>query len=330
MFYLLHSIAGNCFSTKSNIACEFMQKNSMARFQLERGHPDISQILTMVSDKDLILPPLSQIALAEICRYNTTMSIYSDTLTISPTLSEATIKKLALSLNFSDHYYPLLNAEFVRSAVIKSLFQPEKVHLQLHKLVVEVFDYERMVFQVFFHSSLAHLLQFDLSFNGIRRLFSAAFPAFKALIVHSSGIIVNGRVALFLAPDEGGKSTAVGLGPPENVLCDDYNVLSHRQGICEAHATPWGNLCNGPVSAPLGGLFFLEKTADFSLSPLKAAEAVARIWAENVRFLKLLPRELKNRAFHTLTDICQKTPAYTMAFAKDYIDWQAIEQAMAR
>jgi hypothetical protein len=300
----------------------------MNKFCLEDGHTDIAQILYEIPDKELVLPPFSPAEFSEICKFNATTIIASDTLTISPTLPGETIKKLAVSFNFKDPYYPLLNADVVRSAIKIKLTRPDKIRLQLHKLVVEIFDYEHMVFQVFFHSSLSYMLKFDLSFNGMKRLFAAAFPNFDSILVHSSGIILKDRAALFMAPDEGGKSTAVGLGKKENILCDDFNVLSRRKGICKVHSTPWGRLCNGPVSAPLGGFFFLEKAKVFSLRSINAQEAVINIWNENFRFLKNLPKEMKVQAFNTLFDICREVPAYIMGFPKDHIDWQAIDKAM--
>jgi hypothetical protein len=237
-------------------------------------------------------------------------------------------KKLAKSLNFDDSSYPLLNSEAVRSAVLTKLSKPRKIRLQLHKLVVEIFDYEAMEFQVFFHSSLAFMLQLDLSFNGMRRLFSASLSAYDSLLIHSSGIKMDGRVALFLAQDGGGKSTAISLGEKKNILCDDYNILSRRQGVCEVHSTPWGKICNGPISEPLGGLFFLEKASTFSLQRITPQEALTLIWKDNYRSIKNLLNEMKKCSFNTLYDICKEFPAYIMRFPKDHIDWQAIDQAM--
>ncbi len=300
----------------------------MQLFQFEHGVTDITQILLSVTDQELILAPLQEKKFTEICRHNHTTSIYGDTLIISPTLPQEITKKLAKSLSFNDPSYPLLNSEAVRSTVLTKLSKPKKIRLQLHKLVIEIFDYEHMEFQVFFHSSLAYMLLLDLSFNGIRRLFSASLSAYDSLLIHSSGITIDGRVALFLAQDGGGKSTVVNLGERKNILCDDYNILSRRHGVCEAHSTPWGKICNGPISGPLGGLFFLEKASTFSLKRITPQEALILIWKDNNRSLKNFLNEMKKRSFNTLFDICREVPSYIMHFPKDHINWQAIDHAM--
>ena len=300
----------------------------MRLFELAHGAADITQILRSVTDQELILTPLSVKELTEVCRHNHTTSIYGDTLVISPTLPQEITIKLAKSFKFSDHSYPLLDSDAVRSVVLTKLSKPKNIRLQLHKLVVEIFDYEQMEFQVFFHSSLAYMLQLDLSFNGIRRLFSASLSAYDSLLIHSSGIIINGRVAIFLAQDGGGKSTAVNLGAKKNISCDDYNILSRRNGVCEVHSTPWGKICNGPISEPLGGLFFLEKASDFSLKRITPQEALVLIWKDNYRSVKNLLNEMKKQSFNTLYDICRDAPSYIMRFPENYINWQAIDQAM--
>lgn len=319
-----HRIADVLFQTYCPVGVGGIETGFFQHFTQVPALAGVIQRFHLCANESLTTPALDSRTLQGLYQQQ---RIYRDTLTIPPVFFFDDNSPQQISCE-PEQTLPLLNHEGVQLCLLTALERPEWITITLHRLIVEIFDYQRHCFDIFLHSSLLPLLRSDFCFNGIRRLFSAAFPAFNALIVHSSGIIINGRVALFLAPDEGGKSTVVGLGPAENVLCDDYNVLSHRLGINAAHSTPWGSLCNGPVSSPLGGLFFLEKAADFSLIPMGTHEAVAQIWDENVRFLKNLPRELKKRAFHTLTDICRQTPAYTLHFPKDYIDWQAVDQAM--
>lgn len=328
MITRLHSIANRIFLTKSNVPCDFIEKGNINKFRVNQGNWDISQTLTSIEPSELNSPPLPENLINDIVALNSSTDIFSDTLTIPPSLPEVQLKNLSLSLNFSEPSYPLLNSMKVRAAVLGAITKQGKTRIQLHKLAIEVYDYDLMAFHVFFHSCLAYLLQSDISSNGMRRLFSSSLPAFDSFLLHSSGITINNRAALFLAPDAGGKSTALSLGNLEYALCDDYNILSMRNGMIEAHAAPWGRLCKGPITAPLGGLFFLEKANAFSINPIPANEGVARIWNENYRLYKNLDKKIKTKAFQILYDICHITPIYLMQFPIHYIDWEAIDGSM--
>lgn len=265
-----------------------------------------------------------------ILKLNNNEIINYDTLTIPPIIP---LNNQEVSPEFfflPTGEYPLLNSRIVRKHVQKVLLEPTRTRLQLHKLEIEIFYFFKNQFHVFIHSSLEHILQSASSFNGVRRLFSAAFPIFSSLILHSSSIIVNNRAILFLAPDEGGKTTAVGLGDKQRILCDDYNVLCMQRDRAEVHSTPWGSICNGPKSALLGGFFFLEKARKFSLKLISPNNAIQIIWKENDRFLKNVLPEFRKKLFLNLCRVCNEIPAYNMTFSKEFIDWNAISNAIKK
>lgn len=153
-------------------------------------------------------------------------------------------------------------------------------------------------------------------------------PRFNTLMLHASAIVRNGRAAVFLAPDEGGKTTAVRLAPSGCILGDDQVIVRRRRGKFHVWGTPWGLRVNATEHAPLAGLFLLKKARRFSLTPLSAHSIVPFIWEEIKGPLSILPKPLKIRAFSTLCDIAAKTPSWALAFPRHNIDWHKVDEAL--
>jgi hypothetical protein len=161
-----------------------------------------------------------------------------------------------------------------------------------------------------------------------QHFFFAFLLDYYALPIHSSGLIRGERAALFLAPDEGGKTTALQLAPDGHLLSDDQVIVKRERKGLIAHGTPFGQLTSGPGQAPLGGLFVLEKADRFELTPLKPAGLVKTLWDEHLPYTSILPRPLKHRAFDLFYDMCHRVPIYRMSFRRDDLDWAAIDAVM--
>jgi hypothetical protein len=89
-----------------------------------------------------------------------------------------------------------------------------------------------------------------------------------------------------------------------------------------------GNMTDGPIHAPLGGLFVLEKAFHFELAPFSPALLVETYWNEHLNYTFFLPRDLKLQAFDLAYEMCHRVPAYRMRFPQDHMDWAAIDAAM--
>jgi hypothetical protein len=153
-------------------------------------------------------------------------------------------------------------------------------------------------------------------------------PRFSGLMVHCAGVIRGDRAALFLAPDSGGKSTVLKRATDGFILSDDQVILRKEGAEFIAHATPMGLMTSGPGSARLGGIFILHKAAHFALEPLPPLELVRSYWQDTGNLSRLLPKNLKLRAFDLFYDVCHQVPIYRMSFSKHYVDWDAIDCAM--
>jgi hypothetical protein len=92
-----------------------------------------------------------------------------------------------------------------------------------------------------------------------RNLVANALTRLSAVLIHGAGAIISDKTAVFLAPDEGGKSTAINLSTEEEILSDDHIVLQGEIGNVMVHSTPFGFKTCGPREAELGAFFLLEK-----------------------------------------------------------------------
>jgi hypothetical protein len=224
--------------------------------------------------------------------------------------------------------HPLLLIEPLRSWLLACAEKGESVTVDVYLDGVVALN-ENQKTMTFFYRPEFYLGSAETVVGGeMRRIFASFLPDFEALLVHSSGLIYEGQAALFLAPDEGGKTTALRLAGEAQYLNDDQVILRRHEGGFFAHATPLGKLTGGPAKAPLGGLFLLKKDASFGLETIKPAEVVQALWKEYSRYAALQPRERKLAAFDLLYQACHAAPTYRLHFARRHINWQAVGAAM--
>lgn len=105
----------------------------------------------------------------------------------------------------------------------------------------------------------------------LRSLIGALLLRSGGLMLHSAGLVRNGKAYLFLGRSGAGKSTLSRLAAAAGceVLSDEINLLRPEKGRFRAYGSPfWGEMCaNGrPGSWPLGGVFLLEKARNNSVS----------------------------------------------------------------
>jgi hypothetical protein len=215
---------------------------------------------------------------------------------------------------------PILEA-FLSQPATGRFFQLEKEQLILR-------DYRSLSLTAIARSKVdGHGAGIHLATN-LRLHFCAFLPRYEAMSIHTGGIVRNGRALLLVAPDEGGKTTAVKLARGCPILHDDQVIIRRVGGVIHAHATPFGHLTDGPNSAALGGVFFLEQAPDFSIEPIRAREMLRCLWHGHPSFLAGLPKEERVRAFDLLHAVSYQTPAFHMRFPIDYIDWDAVDRAL--
>ena len=220
---------------------------------------------------------------------------------------------------------PLLRTPRVQASLERLRSRQEEVVIEAHPKAVAILDFWENYAEI-------HLARTQVA-ESKKRIVSAAFlapflPNFDALMLHASAIVRHGRAAVFLAPDEGGKTTAARLCPTGLILCDDQVIVRRRRGRFQVWGTPWGLHVDAKENAPLAGLFLLKKAKRFSLEPLPARKLVPFIWGEIGNSLSILPKPLKKKAFEIMCDIAAAAPTWTLSFAKDHIDWEQVDRAL--
>ena len=332
MYLFRHKIGGITFLTESDIELTTIQNDGFQRFTIRETRQDVYHQVHKVEEKDLTLAALSSKDQERVSRCIIPPQLGRGSFILPPFVrnrgEDAGFIPCPPVQNPFD--FPLFRSPVVRERLEACLDYPEQVGLLLHIFSVIIFDYRLHRIDLFYRSDQRWVFENIPLDNGLRRMFTSFLPSFSALMLHSSGVVRKGCAALFLAPDAGGKSTVMETLDGGVILCDDQNILRKHGEIFMVHSTPWGAIHSGPQHACLGGFFLLEKAPAYGLTPVKYTDIFQFLWDEHMHFWLKLPSSLRIKAFELLYDACRQTPCYRMRFPKDYVDWDAIDAAMAR
>jgi hypothetical protein len=219
---------------------------------------------------------------------------------------------------------PLLRSRAVAARLDETLGHGERLFAEILPEALSILDFQDQRADFFFASGSAPGPEQRVAGPALLAPF---LPAFDACLLHASAIARRGRVVVFLAPDEGGKTTAARLSLSGTILGDDQVIVRRSGGGFRVYGTPWGLDVDATSQAPLAGLFLLEKADRFALSPCPARELVPFMWREVMDPISILPKPSKKKAFAVLCAIAAAAPAWRLSFPRDYIDWEAIDQA---
>ena len=161
--------------------------------------------------------------------------------------------------------------------------------------------------------------------------FACFLQDFGATLLHSSCVDYSGRAAVFLAMDEGGKTTAARLCDKGTVVADDQTLFKKDgKGRWLAYGTPWTTFTPHPAPTVPCAIFLLEKAESFSLNPLGSLELLASLWNEHSTLSYILPSNKREAMFDIYSNLATSVPAYLLKFSKDYIDQEAILKCLDR
>ena len=113
----------------------------------------------------------------------------------------------------------------------------------------------------------------------LRSLTSFLLLRSGGFMLHSAGLVKNGKAHLFLGKSGAGKSTLSKLAAAAGaeVISDEINLLRFEKGKFRACGSPfWGEMrADGrPGSWPLGGIHLIGKARENSLSACSGSEAL--------------------------------------------------------
>ena len=112
--------------------------------------------------------------------------------------------------------------------------------------------------------------------SGRRRL------GYQACLIHSSGVIRDGRGYLFVGPSEAGKSTVANLSQDATVLNDEMNLVEFHPDGAQLVGTPFNGHYRDkqPGSAPLAAVLLLEHGPSHRLESVGLGAAAGAVAAQ--------------------------------------------------
>lgn len=122
----------------------------------------------------------------------------------------------------------------------------------------------------------------NAEYIGTGIMFSRHLLKHQGTYLHSSGVVLDGKAYLFSANSGVGKSTHTEkwcrlFGA--TYLNDDKPALRYIDGTWMAYGTPWSgkNDLSTPIGVELGGIAFLERGQENTITPATADWAVPRL-----------------------------------------------------
>jgi hypothetical protein len=148
----------------------------------------------------------------------------------------------------------------------------------------------------------------------------------RGFLVHSASVIRGGKAFLFAGVSGAGKTTICRLAPAEvDLLTDEISYVQHRGDQYFACGTPFaGELARSGEnrSAPIGGLFLLEKGLTNAIKPVSTTEAVRRL-LRNVLFFAG-DAGLVKLIFQSACEFAALVPVHRLVFVPDQRVWDII------
>ena len=150
-----------------------------------------------------------------------------------------------------------------------------------------------------------------------------------AVLLHSAGVILNGRGLLFVGHSGAGKSTIVemlksavtgglGLRPSSlEILCDDRNVVRRWDEGWRVHGT-WshGDVSDvSSASAPLAAILFLQQDSRNEIVPMTDRKGIWRILLATL-IKAMVTAEWWQKELSVLEQIVSEVQCYSMHFDK--------------
>ena len=137
----------------------------------------------------------------------------------------------------------------------------------------------------------------NAEYIGTGMIFSRKLLKYQGMYLHSSAVVLDGKAYLFSANSGVGKSTHTEkwcrlFGA--TYLNDDKPALRYVDGTWMAYGTPWSGKhdLSSPECVPLGGIAFLERGEENSISPATTDWVVPRLIHQSFRNLPQQPMEM--------------------------------------
>ncbi len=138
----------------------------------------------------------------------------------------------------------------------------------------------------------------------------------NGVMIHSSGVLDNGKGYIFTAVSGTGKSTMARLWQQKGatIINDDIIAVTTTQGI-DIHNIPMPYYHDTPRKAPLNAVFIINQSPVNYIRPLKGAKAVMLLMANCIQQFGDSSYIQKHLA--TISNITAHTPIHELGFKPD-------------
>lgn len=301
----IHRIAGITIRTETDVEIPHLRDDPFALFSISNGKPDIHQRIYQFNPNNLTSPPLDD--------------------------RERTL--ILSSMDFVPRWLdnPILRSPQIYEILQRCLASPESMQIEMAWNRMIIRNYADNEIDLIYHPERREDIASPLFVAGYRNMVATFLPNFSAVMIHAAGVIHNGNAVVFLAPDEGGKTSVVEDLAIDPVLNDDHIILRQdKDSVIIAHATPLGKITSGPQFAKLGVFFLLEKAPRFDIIPIKPQYVLQYLWNEHLYFSYGFPKSLKVRAFEILASACHNAATYRVRLPKHFLTRDIFNTAMER
>jgi hypothetical protein len=250
---------------------------------------------------------------------------------IANSLDAEETKSLRRTLKFPKRwaFNPVFRSPIVREAIQPCLIEPELSHMSLSWNRMIIRNFSKNEFHFFYYPESKLEIADPLFTARFRNLIGLSFVKHFGFLLHGAGAITKNGAALFLAPDEGGKTTLINKFNMNKILSDDQVVVRLVKNNFYLCSTPFGTMTCGPAKSKLGGIFLIKKSKQFKIMPANPNDILRFIWKESFFRTVVLPKTLRTRVFYLLYQLCRRIPGYYIHAPIDSLDFKAIDAVMA-
>lgn len=216
----------------------------------------------------------------------------------------------------------------IRAAIQNCLIYPELSYISLcwNRIFIQNFDTNE--FYIFYPPEKQKIFNDPAFLAGFRNSIWGIYPKYSSMLIHGASVIIKNKAALFLAPDEGGKTTTISHFDKENVLSDDQIVLSKNNKEINIYSTPFGTISPGNKFAPLGGIFLIHKAPFFRIEKANPKKLLEFIWNEHLMNSIIIPQKMRIELFTILYETVKQIPIYDIYLKKGEIDQKAVGESL--
>lgn len=240
-------------------------------------------------------------------------------------------KALLRTLVFPERWLanPVFRSPEVREAIQHCLIEPELFHLSLSWNRVIIRNFAQNKFHFFYHSENKSDMADPMFIARFRNLISLSLVNCSCFLLHGAGALTRNGAALFLAPDEGGKTTLIKKFAANKILGDDQIIVRLAENNFFLCSTPFGTMTCGPAKSKLGSIFIIKKSMKFKIRPANPSDVLRFIWKESFFKTIVLPKPLRTRVFDLLYQLCRSIPSYYIHAPIESLDFKAIDEIVA-